>query len=92
MGAKTYKFPHALGREEAMKRAAPMAENLARKYMMTSTTNETGFLMSGKGTKATVLVTDTSVEITMELPFLIEKIAGNQIEAELNYKVPKALA
>jgi hypothetical protein len=92
MGAKTYTFPHALGREEAMKRAAPMAENIARKYMMTSTTTDTGFLMSGKGTKATVLVTDTSVEITMELPFLIEKIAGNQIEAELNYKVPKALA
>ena len=92
MGAKTYRFPHALGREEAMKRAAPMADNLARKYMMQATTTETGFEMSGKGTKATVLVTDTSVEITMELPFLIEKIAGNQIESELNYKVPKALA
>jgi hypothetical protein len=92
MGAKTYRFPHALGAEEAKKRAAPMAENLARKYMMQVKPTDTGFEMSGKGTSAKVVVTDTSVEITMELPFLIEKLAGNQIESELNYKVPKALA
>ena len=48
MGAKTYTFPHALGREEAIKRAAPMAENLAKKYMMKVTSTDTGFEMAGK--------------------------------------------
>ena len=85
MGAKTYTFPHALGREEAIKRAAPMAENLAKKYMMKVTSTDTGFEMAGKGTSAKVVVTDTTVQITMELPFLIEKLAGNQIESVLNY-------
>lgn len=92
MGVKTYKYPHALGKAEAMKRAAPMAENLAKKYMMKSTPTDSGFDLAGKGTSAKVVITDDSIEITMELPFVIEKIAGNQIESELNYKVPKALA
>jgi putative polyhydroxyalkanoate system protein len=92
MGVRSYKFTHSLGREEALKRCAPMAENLARKYMMKCTANDTGFDLAGKGTSAKVIVSDDAVEVTMELPFLIEKMAGSQIDAELNYKVPKALA
>ncbi|HOU53462.1 MAG TPA: polyhydroxyalkanoic acid system family protein [Myxococcota bacterium] len=92
MGKRNYRFTHALGKDEALRRVAPMAENLARKYMMKVTPNATGFDLSGKGTSATVVVTDDAVEVTMDLPFVIEKLAGDQIDRELNYKVPKALA
>ena len=92
MGKKTYNFPHSLGKEEALKRAKPMAENLARKYMMKTVETADGFHMTGKGAEATVVVTDKALEITMELSLLIEKLAGSQIDSELNYKVPKALA
>jgi len=92
VGKRNYRFTHALGKDEALRRVAPMAENLARKYMMKVTPNATGFDLSGKGTSATVVVTDDAVEVTMDLPFVIEKLAGDQIDRELNYKVPKALA
>jgi putative polyhydroxyalkanoate system protein len=92
MGSKTYRYTHTLGREEALKRALPMADNLARKYMMQRSNTPEGFYLKGKGAEATVVVTEDAIEVTMDLSFLIEKIAGAQIESELNYKVPKALA
>ena len=92
MGKKTYSFPHSLGKEEALKRAKPMAENLARKYMMKTVKTADNFHITNKNTKATIVITDNTLEITMELSLLIEKLAGSQIDSELNYKVPKALA
>ena len=92
MAKKTYTYPHSLGREEALKRTLPMADALARKYMMKREDTPEGFHLTGKGAETWVTVTDEAIEVTMELSFLIEKLAGSQIESELNYKVPKALA
>ncbi|MBM4395164.1 MAG: polyhydroxyalkanoic acid system family protein [Deltaproteobacteria bacterium] len=92
MGVKTYRYPHKLGMEEALKRAAPVADSLARKYMMKREDTPEGFHLTGKGTDAKVVVADDYVELTVELGFLIEKLARDTLDRELDYKVPKALA
>ena len=92
MAVKTYRYTHKLGKEDAMKRAAPLADNLARKYMMKCENTSDGYNLVGKGTSAIVVVTDDALELTVELNFLIEKLAGDTLEKELDYKVPKALA
>jgi putative polyhydroxyalkanoate system protein len=91
MGTKTFRYAHTLGKAEALKRGSPLLDNLAKKYMMKREDTPDGALLKGKGVDAKVVVTDDAIEITMEMSFLIEKIAGAQVESELNYKVPKAL-
>lgn len=92
MAVKTYRYTHTLGKEEATKRAAPMADNLARKYMMKREDTPEGFHLNGKGADAKVVITDDAIELTVELSFLVEKLARDTLEKELDYKVPKALA
>ena len=91
MGTKEYRYEHKLGKEEAMKRAGPFADNLARKYMMKREDIPDGMHLVGKGVDAKVMVFEDHVVIAIEMNFLLEKIARGQIESELNYKVPKAL-
>ncbi len=92
MGSKTYRWEQTLGKDETMKRAAPMVDSMARKYMMKREDLPDGFVMKGKGVDAKIVITDNAIEITVELGMLLEAIARGQIESELNYRVPKTLA
>lgn len=91
MAAKEYRYAHTLGKDEAMKRAIPLVDNLAKKYMMKREDKPDGYHLVGKGVDAKVTFTDTEAVLVVELNFLLEKIARGQIDSELAYKVPKVL-
>ena len=92
MAAKTYRFPHSLGRETARTRLEPAIEGLARQYGLQRTDAEDGALaLQRTGVDARVRIGETEVEVAVELNWFLEKTVRDRIEDALHKDFPSLL-
>jgi putative polyhydroxyalkanoate system protein len=85
MAAKTYRFPHALGRDAAIRRLEPAIAQIAGQYGLGRSDAPDGSLaLRRTGVDAQVRVGETEVEVAVELNWFLEKTVRERIEDALH--------
>jgi len=85
------KKDHCLGKDEARKRVASIAESLSDKYGLSSSWDGDDLLIKGSGVNGCIVVADESVEVEVKLGFALSMMAGT-IRTSLQEAMDKHLA
>jgi len=70
------KKDHCLGREEARKRVASIAETLSSKYGLQTAWSGDDLQIDGSGVKGCIVVADDSVAVEVKLGFALSMMEG----------------
>jgi putative polyhydroxyalkanoate system protein len=86
---------HTLPKDEARKRAEELAKSMEEKFGLVWKWEGDNIVFdapkgAAKGTKGSVAVTDKTVHVQIDLPFLLRAIKGT-IESKVNEKLDKLL-
>jgi putative polyhydroxyalkanoate system protein len=86
---------HALSKDDAKKKAEDLARSMAEKFSIVwhwegDTIRFDAPSGAAKGTKGQVAVTDSSVRVVIDLPFML-KIMKGTIESKVNDKLAQIL-
>jgi len=81
------KKDHCLGKDEARKRVADIAESLSHKYGLSSSWNGDDLNIDGSGVKGCIAVAEESVEVEVKLGFalsMMESTIRTSLEEAMN--------
>lgn len=85
------KKDHCLGKDEARKRVANIAESLGDKYGISSSWDGDDLQIKGSGVNGCIAVADESVEVEVKLGFALSMMEGT-IRTSLEEAMDKYLA
>jgi putative polyhydroxyalkanoate system protein len=92
MASKSYRFDHKLGLKEATKRADPVLAELASKYGLTREDQGGGkYRLSRTGVEASIRLTESTIEATVDLNWLLEKTVRLKLEDTLHRRITSIL-
>jgi len=92
MAEKTYRFPHAIGKESASQRLEATIESLSRQYGLARAELPDGATaLRRTGVDAVVRFHEDAVEVAVDLNWFLEKTIRERIEDALHKGFPPLL-